>query len=162
MAMQHAIPSGCGAPEGLVDSRTTAGSPSGAGPGEFVMAKKAAGVPKQTLARALGAAGAAFGLVSVVAPKAVAGAYGVPGTPGGLQLQRLFGSRALAISVLALTAKTDEETDRGLAAVAGVNLLDTLTALANAGSAGGKTTTRAVVSSLAYGVAALAIRAQKT
>ena len=119
------------------------------------------GTSKQSLAKALGAAGVAFGAVSVVAPRAVARSYGVPVTPAGLQLQRLFGSRALAISVLALTAKTDEETDRGLAAVAGVNLLDTLTALANAGSAGGKTTTRAVASSLAYGVAALAIRAQK-
>jgi len=161
MAMQHAIPSGCGAPEGLVDSRTTAGSPSGAGPGEFVMAKKAAGVPKQTLARALGAAGAAFGLVSVVAPKAVAGAYGVPVTPGGLQLQRLFGSRALVISALALTAKTDEEADRGLAAVAAMNLLDSVTALATAKNAGTRTTVTAVVSSLAYGAAALAVRAMK-
>jgi hypothetical protein len=125
------------------------------------MAKRAAGMSKQSMARALGAAGAAFGLLSVVAPRAVARSYGVPITPGGLQLQRLFGSRALAISVLALTARTDEETDRGLAAVAGVNALDTLTALANAGSAGGKTTTRAVLSSLAYGAAALAIRAQK-
>jgi hypothetical protein len=125
------------------------------------MAKRAAGMSKQSMARALGATGAAFGLLSVLAPRAVARSYGVPITPGGLQLQRLFGSRALAISVLALTAKTDEETDRGLAAVAGVNALDTLTALANAGSAGGKTTTRAVLSSLAYGAAALAIRAQK-
>jgi hypothetical protein len=125
------------------------------------MAKRAAGMSKQSMARALGATGAAFGLLSVLAPRAVARSYGVPITPGGLQLQRLFGSRALAISVLALTAKTDEETDRGLAAVAGVNLLDTLTALANAGTAGGKTTTRAVLSSLAYGAAALAIRAQK-
>jgi Domain of unknown function (DUF4267) len=125
------------------------------------MAKRAAGMSKQSMARALGATGAAFGLLSVLAPRAVARSYGVPITPGGLQLQRLFGSRALAISVLALTAKTDEENDRGLAAVAGVNALDTLTALANAGSAGGKTTTRAVLSSLAYGSAALAIRAQK-
>src|SRR4051812_27459659 len=128
---------------------------------ESVMPKRAAGMSKQSMARALGATGAAFGLLSVLAPRAVARSYGVPITPGGLQLQRLFGSRALAISVLALTAKTDEETDRGLAAVAGVNALDTLTALANAGSAGGKTTTRAVLSSLAYGAAALAIRAQK-
>jgi hypothetical protein len=52
----------------------------------------------------------------VLAPKTVARSYGVPITPAGLQLQRLFGSRALAISVLALTARTDEETDRGLLA----------------------------------------------
>jgi hypothetical protein len=125
------------------------------------MAKKAAGVPKQTLARALGAAGAAFGLVSVVAPKAVAGAYGVPVTPGGLQLQRLFGSRALVVSALALTARTDEEVDRGLAAVAAMNLLDSLTALLTANGAARGTTLRAVVSSVAYGGAALAVRSMK-
>src|SRR3712207_8227494 len=88
------------------------------------MATTVAGMSKQQLARALGATGAAFGLVSVVAPRAVAGTYGVPVTPAGLQLQRLFGSRALAISVLALTARTDAEVDRGLAVVAGMNAID--------------------------------------
>ncbi|RBY85084.1 hypothetical protein [Blastococcus sp. TF02A-26] len=122
------------------------------------MAKTATGTSKQSMAKALGAAGAAFGLVSVVAPRVVANGYGVPVTPGGLQLQRLFGSRALALSALALTAKTDDEVDRGLTAVAAVNLIDTLTALAGAGKAGSRTTTRAVVSSLAYGAAALWIR----
>ncbi|WP_448627682.1 hypothetical protein [Geodermatophilus sp. URMC 64] len=125
------------------------------------MANAAAGMSKQSMARALGAAGAAFGLLSVVAPKAVAGAYGVPVTPAGLQLQRLFGSRALVISALTLTAKTDEEADRGLAAVAAMNLVDSVTALATARSAGGRTTMRAVLSSLAYGAAALAVRAKK-
>jgi hypothetical protein len=68
--------------------------------------------------------------VSVVAPRAVAGACGVPVTPAGLQLQQLFGSRALAISVLALTARTEEEVDRGLATVAAVNVRDSVTAQA--------------------------------
>ena len=126
------------------------------------MAQKAvAGMDKQTLTRVLGAAGAGFGALSVLAPRAVAAGYGVPVTPGGLQLQRLFGSRALVISVLALTAKTDDEVDRGLLAVAAMNLLDTVTALAGAGSAGGRTTRRAVASSLAYGAAALAVRSMK-
>jgi len=119
------------------------------------------GTSKKWAAQALGAVGAAFGLLSVVAPRAVAVAYGVPVTPGGLQLQRLFGSRALVISALALTARTDEEADRGLAAVAAMNLLDSVTALATAGRAGSRTTVRAVVSSLAYGAAALAIRSMK-
>ncbi len=125
------------------------------------MAQAVAGMSKQTLAKVLGAGGAAFGLLSVVAPKAVAGAYGVPVTPAGLQLQRLFGSRALAISVLALTARTDDEVDRGLAVVAGVNALDALTALAAARDAGQRTTLRAVASSLAYGAAALVVRSMK-
>ena len=125
------------------------------------MAHTVAGTDKQTLARALGAAGAAFGALSVVAPRAVAGGYGVPVTPGGLQLQRLFGSRALVISALALTARTDEEADRGLLAVAAMNALDTLTALASAGGAARRTTVTAVVSSLAYGGAALAVRSMK-
>jgi hypothetical protein len=125
------------------------------------MAQAVAGMSKQTLAKALGAAGAAFGALSVVAPRAVATGYGVPVTPGGLQLQRLFGSRALVVSALALTARTEEEVDRGLLAVAAMNLLDTVTALATAGKAGRRTTTWAVASSLAYGGAALAVRSMK-
>jgi hypothetical protein len=125
------------------------------------MAKAVAGMDKQTLAKALGAAGAAFGALSVIAPRAVATGYGVPVTPAGLQLQRLFGSRALVVSALALTTRTEEEVDRGLLAVAAMNLLDTVTALAAAGKAGGRTTTTAVVSSLAYGGAALAVRSMK-
>jgi hypothetical protein len=116
---------------------------------------------KQTLAKALGAGSLAFGLLSVVAPRVVAGMYGVPVTPAGLQLQRLFGSRSAVISALALTAHTDEEADRGLAAVAAMNLLDSLTALMAAGQAGRATTVRAVASSLAYGGAALAVRSMK-
>ena len=124
------------------------------------MAKKktAAETSKKSMAQALGAVGVAFGAISVLAPRTVATGYGVPVTPSGLQLQRLFGSRALVVSALALTAKTDEEVDRGLAAVVAMNALDTLTALVTAGQAGGRTATRAIVSSLAYGAAALWIR----
>ena len=125
------------------------------------MATTVAGMSKQQLARALGATGAAFGLTSIVAPRVVARSYGVPVSPAGLQLQRLFGSRALAISVLALSAKTEEETNRGLAVLAGANAIDALTALAAAAQAGRPTTLRAVVSSMAYGAAALAVRSMK-
>ena len=125
------------------------------------MATTVAGMSKQQLARALGATGAAFGLTSVVAPRVVARSYGVPVSPAGLQLQRLFGSRALAVSVLALSAKTEEETNRGLAVLAGANAIDALTALAAAAQAGRPTTLRAVVSSMAYGAAALAVRSMK-
>jgi hypothetical protein len=125
------------------------------------MATTVAGMSKQQLARGLGAVGAAFGLVSILAPRAVAGTYGVPVTPAGLQLQRLFGSHALAISVLALSAQTEEETNRGLAVVAGMNAIDALTALAAAAQAGRATTLRAVASSLAYGAAALVVRSMR-
>jgi hypothetical protein len=125
------------------------------------MATTVAGMSKQQLTRALGATGAVFGLASIVAPRAVAATYGVPVTAAGLQLQRLFGSRALGISVLALTARTDEEVDRGLAVVAGMNAIDALTALAAAAEAGRATTLRAVVSSVAYGATALAVRSMK-
>ena len=125
------------------------------------MTRTIAGTSKQTLAKALAAVGAAFGLVSVIAPRAVAGGYGVPVTPAGLQLQRLFGSRALVISALALTARTEEEVDRGLAAVAAMNLLDSLTALMAAGGASRATTVRAIASSVAYGGAALAVRSME-
>jgi hypothetical protein len=116
---------------------------------------------KQDLAKALGAVGAGFGVLSVLAPRTVAKVYGVPVTPGGVQLQRLFGSRSLALAVLMLTAASDEETDRGLLVLAGSSALDSLTALASAGSNGGRTTVSAVLSSLFQGGAALAIRSMK-
>jgi hypothetical protein len=116
---------------------------------------------KPTLARGLAAAGAAFGLASVIAPRAIATAYDVPPTPQGLQLQRLFGSRALIISLAAMTARTEDEVDRWLAWVAALNLIDTLTALSAARGSGRTTTARAVCSSLAYGGAALALRLMK-
>jgi hypothetical protein len=65
------------------------------------------------------------------------------------------------ISVLGLTARTDEETDRGLLAVAAMNLLDSVTALASTRTAGSRTTATAVASSLLYGGAALAVRSMK-
>ena len=125
------------------------------------MARSSTGTSKRQLARVLGAVGAGFSLISVVAPRTVAKGYGVPPTPQTLQLQRLFGSRALALSLAALTARTDEEVDRGLAMVVGMNALDTLTALGAAGGSGRPTTTRALASSLAYGGAALAILLRK-
>ena len=125
------------------------------------MARTTAGTSKQQMAKALGATGAAFGAMSVLAPRMVANGYGVPVTPAGLQLQRLFGSHALAISVLALSAQTEEETNRGLAVVAGMNAVDALTALAAAAQAGRATTLRAVASSLAYGAAALVVRSMR-
>jgi hypothetical protein len=125
------------------------------------MAKRAAGMSKQSMARALGATGAAFGLLSVLAPRAVARSYGVPITPGGLQLQRLFGSRALALSVSALTARTREEVDRGLLLLAAANVLDVLTALGAARGSGRPTTVRAVASSAVYAAAALAVRGMR-
>lgn len=123
--------------------------------------KSVGGMSKQDLAKALGVTGAAFGALSVLAPRVVAKSYGVPVTPAGLQLQRLFGSRSLALAVLMLTAQSDEETDRGLLVLAGSSLLDVLTAFGAAKGAGGRTTVSGVLSSLFQGGAAVAIRGMK-
>jgi hypothetical protein len=56
----------------------------------------------------------------------------------------------------------DEEVDRGLAAVAAMNLLGLLTALLSAQGASWSTTMRAVASSPAYGGAAPAVRGVKS
>ena len=126
------------------------------------MAQTVAGYDKRTLAKALSGAGAAFGALSIVAPREVATGYGVPITPSGLQLQRLFGSRSLVISAMGLTAQTEEEIDRSLLALAVVNAIDTVTALAAAvRGTGRKTTIRAIASSLTYGGAALGVRSMK-
>lgn len=123
--------------------------------------KTVAGMSKQDLARALGVTGAVFSTLSVLAPRVIAKGYGVPVTPGGLQLQRLFGSRSLALGVLMMTARSDEETNRGLLALAGCSALDVLTALGSAKGAAGRTTVSAVLSSLFQGGAAVAIRSMK-
>jgi hypothetical protein len=120
------------------------------------------GSSKSTLARALAAVGAAFGLTSVVAPCVIATAYAVPATPHGLQLQRLFGSHSLIVSLSALTARSEEEIDRWPASVAAMNLIDTVTAPGAARGSGRPTAVRAVVSSMAYGGTALALRLMKT
>jgi hypothetical protein len=120
------------------------------------------GSSKSTLARALAAVGAAFGLTSVVAPRVIANAYAVPATPHGLQLQRLFGSHSLIVSLSALTARSEEEIDRWPASVAAMNLIDTVTAPGAARGSGRPTAVRPVVSSMAYGGTALALRLMKT
>ena len=61
----------------------------------------------------------------------------------------------------AVVEERDEEADRVLAVVAGMNALDALTALAAARQAGRRTSVAAIASSLAYGAAALAIRSMK-
>jgi len=126
------------------------------------MAQVVAGMDKRTLAKALAGAGAAFSGLSIVAPREVARAYGVPISAGGLQLQRLLGSRSLVISAMGLTAQTEEEIDRGLLALAAMNALDAVTALAAAARGTGRPTTiRAVLSSIVYGGAALGIRSMQ-
>jgi hypothetical protein len=66
------------------------------------------------------------------------------------------------VSALALTVRNDEEVDRGLAAVAAMNLLGLLTALLSAQGASWPTTMWAVASSPAYGGAAPAVRGVKS
>lgn len=117
---------------------------------------------KQSLVRGLGAAGVAFGLTGLLAPRAMEGVYGIPSTPHTRQLLRLFGSRTLALAVWGLTARTDEELDRGLALIGGMSLLDAVTSLVTRGTTGTSNALRAATSSAFFGAAALAVRAQKS
>src|SRR4051812_50057223 len=108
--------SSCGTVAGLVDSpRTVSHRRPGSLQRECAMAQAVGGMSKQTLAKALGAGSLAFGLLSVVAPRVVAGTYGVPVTPAGLQLQRVFGSPSAGVSAPAVSAPTREEGARGVA-----------------------------------------------
>jgi hypothetical protein len=119
------------------------------------------GMSKKDLVKALGAAVSAFGLTSLVAPGPLGAAYGVPDTPHGRQMQRLLGARSLALGLWGLTAKTEEESQRGLALVAGMNLVDAITALRAAKEMGSPATIRGVVSSVLYAAAALGLRSLK-
>ena len=122
------------------------------------MASTIGGVSKQTLVRALGTAVSAFGIASIVAPGVLGTAYGVPATPHGRQMQRLLGARTLALGLWGMTAKTEEESQRGLALVAGMTLVDAVTALRAAQEMGSAATVRGVASSGLFGAAALGLR----
>ena len=119
------------------------------------------GMSKKDLVKALGAAVSAFGVTSIVAPGPMGAAYGVPDTPHGRQMQRLLVARTLALGLWGLTAKTEEESQRGLALVAGMNLVDAITALRAAKEMGSAATIRGAVSSAVYAAAALGLRAMK-
>jgi Domain of unknown function (DUF4267) len=123
------------------------------------MASAVGGMSKQSLVTGLGSAVCAFGAVSTLFPRAFAKAYGVPDTPHGRQMQRLLGARTVALGVWGLTAKSEEESQRALAVVAGMNLLDAVTALRAAKEMGSAATMRGVASSAAYAAAALGLRA---
>jgi len=125
------------------------------------MASVVGGMSKQDLVKALGAAVSAFGVASLVAPGPLGQAYGVPDTPHGRQMQRLLGARTLALGLWGLTARTEEESQRGLALVAGMNLVDAITAFRAAKDMGSPATIRGMISSGLYAAAALGLRALK-
>ena len=100
------------------------------------MAKTALGLSKRQLVQVLGGSAAAFGITGLLAPRALEATYGIPSTPHTRQLLRLFGTRMLALAAWTFTARTAEETNRVLAVATGLNVLDTLTAVASARSTG--------------------------
>ena len=122
------------------------------------MAKTALGMPRRTLVQALTGSAALFGVTGVLAPRALGAAYGIPSSPHTTQLLRLFGSRMLALAAWSFTARTKEETDRMLAVGAGMNLVDTLTALAAARRTGRATAVRAAATSGTFAALLLAVR----
>ena len=118
---------------------------------------KAAGPSKQALVRAMGAGAALFGAAGLLAPHALAKAYAVPDTPHTAQLLRLFGSRMLALAAWTFTARS-QEVQRLLSVAAGMCGVDTVTALAAAGSTGRSSAVRAVATNGTFAVLAVAIR----
>ena len=125
------------------------------------MAATAWGMSKRSLVRVLGGSAAAFGAVGLVAPGALGAAYAVPPTPYSTQLLRLFGSRMLALAAWTFTARTQEEVDRLLAVAAGMNALDTLSALTAARRTGTATALRAAATSATFAALGLAVRSME-
>jgi hypothetical protein len=113
---------------------------------------------KGTLVRGFAAAGAAIGVVSIVAPRVIDTAFEVAPTPDGHQLLRLLGTRTLALSAWALTAHTQEETDRALAVFAAMNAADAITTIA-ARDTGTASRVRAVATFATFAAGALGARA---
>jgi hypothetical protein len=110
-------------------------------------------------AQLLSAFGVAFGAAALLAPEKLAAVYKVPPDPYGKQLARLFGTRTVALAVWGLTAKTEEELDRGLAITAVATAVDAVTAALSAKDVGPSAAARSAVSSAIFSVAALCIRA---
>jgi hypothetical protein len=124
------------------------------------MPQTIAGMSRGTLVRGFAAAGGAVGLISIVAPRVIDAAFQIAPTPDGHQLLRLLGTRTLALSVWALTAQTDEETDRALAVFAAMNAADAITTIA-ARDTGTASRVRAVTTYAAFAAGALGARALK-
>ena len=116
------------------------------------------GMPKQTLVQALGASAALFGITGVLAPRVLEAAYGLPSSPHTRVLLRVFGSRQLVLAAWAYTARTKEETDRMLAASAGMNVLDVLTTLASVQAVGRATVVPGALTSASFAALCLAVR----
>jgi hypothetical protein len=122
------------------------------------MASTALGMSRGTLEQVLTGGAVVFGVAGVLAPGALGATYGVPSSPHTTQLLRLFGSRMLALAAWSSTARTKEETDRMLAVSAGMNVVDTLTALRSASSVGRATAMRAAATSAFFAAFSLVVR----
>jgi hypothetical protein len=122
------------------------------------MATTALGMSRATLVQALTGGAVVFGAAGVLAPRALGATYGVPPSPHTTQLLRLFGSRMLALAAWSSTARTKEETDRALAVSAGMNVVDTLTALGSARTVGRATAMRAAATSAFFAALSLVVR----
>jgi hypothetical protein len=73
-------------------------------------------------------------------------------------MARLFGTRTVALAVWGLTAKTDEELDRGLTLSAMVTAVDALTAALSARDIGRSAAARSAVTSVLFSSMSLGIR----
>ncbi len=125
------------------------------------MTATALGMSKGTLVRVLGGSAAAFGTVGLLMPGALGAVYAVPPSPHGTQLLRLFGSRMLALAAWTFTARTQEEVDRVLAVAAGMNAVDTLSALSAARGTGTATALRTAATTATFAALGLAVRSMK-
>jgi hypothetical protein len=113
---------------------------------------------KQQLSRAIAFGSIGFGIAGVLSPAGLGRSYGLDDTPQMRLMGRLFSSRNLALGALALAAEDDAAGDRVLMAAAGINVLDTLAALAG-GSRGLPKRAAAMVALTTVGFAAASVAA---
>ncbi len=85
-----------------------------------------------TLQRATGVGGLAFGVAGLLAPGPLARLYGIPdGGPSYRFITRLFGTRNLVLGVLTLTAPSTADRRRILGPAVAMNAVDVVVALAS-------------------------------
>lgn len=86
---------------------------------------------REELTPVLAGTGLGFGAAALLAPGLLARIYGFPPEGPTLGALQLFGTRNLALGVLALTADDDDQRDRIATTVGAVCAVDTLAAVAS-------------------------------
>lgn len=113
---------------------------------------------KSTVGNAMAAGAVGFGAAGILAPRALARAYGLPSTPPVRFMARLWGTRNAALGALYLTSRSEGARRNMVVAEVAVNAADAVLA-ATASGVSARTRVMAAATSAAFAGAGVAILA---